>query len=357
MIQRTVFHNIIFRDLNDCLKQRDRLYRLDWRDKTGLVRPGDCEALSVGMSLLKPAGQGEILRAAEKDESYLSSLQQRVTSLCLELFGPEVWLRHSWLCEPLARLLYLSLTTLSDLQTLGEEYTGLVQLNRQGRLPSKYRRFLMILLHTFGPHLLKYLIKNAEKIVRKNQNIREDAKKTLLTTISYGEIVSEYLSRINVCLFYFHGTFYQLAKRLTGIRYVNFSEAEVGAEAEDQTRTSFRLMGSVASAQLVLTLLYGVYKARRLFQTDRTPAPVAPGVSEVTSPSQGDSSGGSYVRPGERCSLCLDRLGSMGVTTATPCGHLYCWSCLLDSLARQPDCPLCRQVVQPSRIIPCRNYL
>ena len=212
----------------------------------------------------------------------------------------------------------------------------------------------MILLQTFGPHLLKYLIKQLENVVKNNPNIREDAKKTLLTTISYGETVSDYLSRINLCLFYFHGTFYHLAKRLTGIRYVNFSEA--GAETEDQTRTSFRLMGSVASVQLVLTLLYGVYKARRLFQTNSPAAPVDASFSEVTSPCQPDSDG-SYVRPEERCSLCLDRLGSRGVTTATPCGHLYCWSCLLESLARQPDCPLCRQVVQPSRIIPCRNYL
>merc|ERR1712183_174154 len=313
---------------------------------------------SVGMSLLKPAGHGEILRAAEKDESYLSSLQQRLTSLCLEVFGPEVWLRHSCLCEPLTRLLYLSVTTLSDIQTLGEEYTGLVQLNRQGRLPSKYRRFLMILLQTFGAHLLQYLLRNVENILRNNQNIREDARKTLLTSISHGETVLEYLSRINVCLFYFHGTFYHLAKRLTGIRYVNFTEAGADqggeeAEAEDQTRSSFRLMGSLASVQLVLTLLYGVYKARRLFQTD---SPAAPAVSAVTSPSQSDNAG-SYVKPEERCSLCLERLGSRGVTTATPCGHLYCWSCILESLARQSDCPLCRQLLQPSRIIPCRNYL
>ena len=298
------------------------------------------------MSVLKPAGQGEILRAAEKDETYLSSLQQRVSSLGLELFGPEVWLRTGWLCEPLTRLLYLSLTTLSDIQTLGEEYTGLVQLSAHRRLPSKFRRFLMIILQTFGPHLLKYLIKILGNVVKNDQNIREDAKKKLLTTISYGEIVLEYLSRINVCLFYFHGTFYQLAKRVTGIRYVNFSETE----AEDNTRASFRLMGCVASVHLALTLLYGVYKARLLFLTDSP----APPVSDVTSQSE---SSGSYVKPEERCSLCLDRLGSRGVTTATPCGHLYCWSCLLDSLARTPDCPLCRQIVQPCRIIPCRNYL
>ena len=205
----------------------------------------------------------------------------------------------------------------------------------------------MILLQTFGPHLTKYLIKRVEKSLKNNPNITADAKKTLLTLTSYGEIVSKYLSRINVCLFYFHGTFYHLAKRLTGIRYVNFTQTE----AEDETRASFRLMGWLASAQLLLSLLYGVIKARRLFLTD---SPPAPGDSEQASQSEGD---GSYVKPGERCPLCLERLGSRGLTTATPCGHLFCWSCILQSLARQSDCPLCRQPVEPARIIPCRNYL
>ena len=39
-------------------------------------------------------GPGQILRAVEKDESYLTSLTQRLSSLSLELAGPEVWVRH-----------------------------------------------------------------------------------------------------------------------------------------------------------------------------------------------------------------------------------------------------------------------
>ena len=46
------------------------------------------------MAGLKGAGQGEILRAAEKDENYLASLHQRLSSLCLEVVGPQVWLRY-----------------------------------------------------------------------------------------------------------------------------------------------------------------------------------------------------------------------------------------------------------------------
>lgn len=37
-----------------------------------------------------------------------------------------------------AKVLYSGATTLSDIQTLGEEYTGIIQINRELRqLPSK----------------------------------------------------------------------------------------------------------------------------------------------------------------------------------------------------------------------------
>jgi len=289
---------------------------------------------------LAQAGRGEILRAAEKDESYLTSLHQRLTSLGLDLAGPELWLRSRHLAEPLARLLYLTITNLSGRQTLGEEYTGLVQIS-QGRLPSRLRRLLMILLQTCGPHLLKYLLKHIENTVKNDPSVRKDAKKKLLTTISYGDTALEFLNKINVCLFYFHGSFYHLAKRLTGIRYVNYS----GGEAEDSTKSSFRLMGYLASFNLLLNILYGAFRLRTvLLQT-------GPDL-DTDGPSDGD-----YVRAEERCSLCLDRLGSRGLTTSTPCGHLFCWTCILESLARTRDCPLCRQTVSPSRLIPCTNYL
>ena len=288
---------------------------------------------------LVPAGPGEILRAAEKDESYLTSLQQRLTSLGLETVGPEVWVRTRHLAEPVSRLLYLTITTLSGRQTLGEEYTGLVQVSHNN-LPSTTRRLLMIILQTCGPHLLKYLFRQFGNTVKNDPSIRDDAKKKLLTAISYGDTALEFLNKINICLFYFHGTFYHLSKRLTGISYVNYA----GSEAEDSTKTSFRLMGYLASFNLLLNILYGAFKLRRvLVQTDPE--------LETGSPSDG-----GYVRPEERCSLCLDRLGSRGVTTSTPCGHLFCWTCLLESLARTLDCPLCRQKVSPSRIIPCTNY-
>lgn len=41
------------------------------------------------------------------------------------------------------------------------------------------------------------------------------------------------------------------------------------------------------------------------------------------------------------CCICLDALGTTNVTT-TPCGHTFCFSCLMKSMDLKNTCPYCR---------------
>jgi len=297
------------------------------------------------MSSINPAGPGEILRSVQKDESYLTKLHQSISNLGLEIFGPQVWIRYKALCEPATRFLYYSVTTLCDYQTLGEEYTGLIQVvHRKKQLPSKLIRLIMIFLQTFGPHVLKYWLRNLENTVKRNSlNLDKEASMRILKLLPMMEQLTEYVDKINVCIFYFQGTFYHLAKRLTGISYIKFGGTN---SKPDNTREGFRVLGLVTTFHLVLNILYSFYKHRNILKQD-----LKEDVSNAT-----EDTSNVYISPKERCSLCLDKLGTRGITTATPCGHLYCWTCILESLQRSTECPLCRQTVQSNRVIPCRNY-
>eukprot|EP00090_Calanus_glacialis_P046307 TRINITY_DN9037_c0_g1_i1.p1 TRINITY_DN9037_c0_g1~~TRINITY_DN9037_c0_g1_i1.p1 ORF type:complete len:298 (-),score=42.45 TRINITY_DN9037_c0_g1_i1:98-991(-) len=296
------------------------------------------------MSNIDPAGPGEILRAVQKDESYINKMHQNISSLGLEIFGPQTWIKYKSLCEPATRFLYYAVTTLSDYQTLGEEYTGLIQVvHRKNKLPSKFMRLLMIFLQTFGPHLLKYWFKNLQLTVKRNPlQFDKEAVRRISNLLPVLEQMTEYVDKINVCIFYFHGSFYHLAKRLTGISYVKY----IGADSkQDTTRGGFRVLGLVATVHLALNILYTFYKNRNIHNQE----------TKENNNSTEDTSD-TYIPPKDRCSLCLDKLGSRGITTTTPCGHLYCWTCILESLQRNPECPLCRQPVESNRVVPCRNY-
>ena len=191
------------------------------------------------MSRIEPAGPGEILRSVQKDESYMNSLHQNISSLGLEIFGPQTWIKYKSLCEPATRFLYYAVTTLSDLQTLGEEYTGLIQVNHgKNKLPSKFMRLLMIFLQTFGPHFLKYWFKNLQETVKRNPlNFDKDSVRRISNLLPILEEWTEYVNKINISIFYFHGTFYHLAKRLTGVSYVKYNGE---GSKPDTTRGGFR---------------------------------------------------------------------------------------------------------------------
>ena len=118
------------------------------------------------MARVRKATRGEVLRAAQKDASYLEALEGKVgtwlgsnvlfttkraliqmqftlysglisvislscqvSSLVVNLCGPTIWARWQKWLAPATSSIYYSLTTLRCCQTLGEEYTEIVQVN------------------------------------------------------------------------------------------------------------------------------------------------------------------------------------------------------------------------------------
>ena len=85
----------------------------------------------------------EILRSAQKDETILNQMSGEFSrDFWLKILGPKTWLKYNQWIEAFNHFVYFTCTTLSDLQTPGEEYTGLVQVvqdysTRRPKLPSK----------------------------------------------------------------------------------------------------------------------------------------------------------------------------------------------------------------------------
>jgi hypothetical protein len=58
-------------------------------------------------------------------------------------------------------------------------------------------------------------------------------------------------------------------------------------------------------------------------------------------------------RPTGTCSICMDERTD---TTATECGHLFCWGCIAQATWREPRCPLCRAEARPERLLRLFQY-
>lgn len=95
---------------------------------------------------LKFANQAEILRAHQRDVDFAEQLREKLLEI-LHNFGlHKKWYQYIQLDAPL-KLVYFTFTSGMGNQTLGEEYTGIVQANlKEIKVPSLTVSYFVIKL-------------------------------------------------------------------------------------------------------------------------------------------------------------------------------------------------------------------
>ncbi|XP_057606278.1 peroxisome biogenesis factor 10 isoform X4 [Hippopotamus amphibius kiboko] len=163
--------------------------------------------------------------------------------------GAKKWLEWRREMELVSDVAYFGLTTLAGYQTLGEEYVCIVQVDpSQGRVPSRLRRGVLVVLHTVLPYLLDKALLHLEHELQADGDgtwplrsspapgargrsgarlwvrrcmaaLTEQQQAWLLRAVAVLRQGLGCLQRLHVAWFYIHGAFYHLAKRFTGITY------------------------------------------------------------------------------------------------------------------------------------------
>ena len=358
------------------------------------------------------ADSPSIIRSNQKDLAVTTDLHTQLTDLLRRLYGTRFVHSHDTILRTFTELLYLSLTTLLGNRTLGEEYCDIYQIETgpaAGRLPSLRRRSGYILSAVLLPYGLGKILPRLRSRIRSKLEAAITARRTSKSNDNDNangggrkrRKVQEYLLQhlntitstspvyaLTLAVFYFSGSYYHLSKRVFGLRYVFSkrvppSEQRAGYEVlgvllvlqmvvqaymhVQSTLSSNNSPTEGASAMLDEGLEVGLaqYQAwsgqaianpnpadsrQRVARSMQTPCLT----SEKARYDLADETALAWLQPQQqrKCTLCLEPMKDPSVTT---CGHVFCWTCILDWVHEKPECPLCRQGVLRQHVLPLRG--
>lgn len=364
------------------------------------------------------ASAPDIIRSNQKDTYFQSILLSQLSTIIRSLYGARTAHNYTTETKTFTELLYLGLTTFVGNRTLGEEYCDIVQVeDGSHRLPSITGRSGYILSSVLLPYALTRMLPafrrrlraKLESSLRRSHRRRASSPTRSKEPPNWNHKFQDYILRhldtitspspvyaLSLATFYFSGAYYQLSKRIFGLRYIftrklEQSEQRVGYEvlgillvfqmavqaymhAQDTFQSSQPLQvtannaaaagGSAIidggieigtepsfSAPLLFEPPQGMDTASqnaRLQSITHTPMSSAPRY-DLKDPEVMQWIDGKQQR---KCTLCLEQLKDPGVTT---CGHVFCWTCIGDWLREQPLCPLCRQSALVQHVLPLRG--
>ena len=305
--------------------------------------------------------QPEIIRQNQIDEENQYLLKSKLID-ALDFFMP--WLinyrflsKYSDFIKMIGSLLYFGLTTLSAEQTLGEEYTNLAQLNinsndmNDHNLPkiSKSRRLCLVFLQTIFPFISDKIIRNLyNKIKSSSPNVKSQKlwDSFLKNLPDYDSFIGN-IFKLHLSIFFIEGLYFQISKRFTSIRYIFTKKPQ-------EHNIEYRRIGILMLIQIIIEICKFFYKTYKYNRRVTTKNNKKEGKNDSDQPQEIENVSDDLTNDQNKCFICYEKRKFPSIT---PCGHVFCWDCIIKNCMIKEECPVCKKACRANKVIQLRNYI
>ena len=266
------------------------------------------------------ANQADILRCYMRDTYHLEYLQSSTIDLLHTFFPSRFIERYKDLVNISIAFFYHWVCSSYTGYTIGEEDSGIHLLLTEYSPLSSTLRFSRFMISYLIPYIVPKLI---------NLYLYDYMQTYGMTLGKIKEFARKYI----LARFFLTGKYISYADWLLGLRY--FVKGK--KDAEYPRALFYSYAGKFIAIQIMISAIKLISKFFINHFNKTKPIEI-----------NNDQEIGEVRIDGVRCAICMEVCKS---PSTSKCGHVFCWTCILNAVQRKPQCPICRKHCKPQDII------